>query len=103
MEVGRQLERRAEALDEGHRPGAWPRQAQPPRRPSLPREERPDEEAEHVGEKPGVASKAEAQRDGEGERPLTVRRSGQHPLDEVNRGVVRAAGVAGGAHPARLA
>jgi hypothetical protein len=54
VEVGRQLERRAEALDEGHGAGEWPGHPEPPGRPPLEGEERPDEEAQHVGEEPGI-------------------------------------------------
>jgi hypothetical protein len=100
---GSQLERRAEALDEGHRPGEGPREAQSPSRASLEGEERADEEAECPGEEAGVPGEAEPERYGEGERPLAVRGPGQHAFDEVERRVVRPAGVAGGAHPAGLA
>jgi hypothetical protein len=54
VEVRRQLQRGAEALDEGHGAGERPSNAQPPGRPALEGEERPDEEAEHLGEEPGV-------------------------------------------------
>jgi hypothetical protein len=54
VEVGRQLERRAEALDEGHGAGEWPGHPEPPGRPALEGEERPDNEAEHLGEEPGI-------------------------------------------------
>jgi hypothetical protein len=54
VEVGRQLQRRAEALDEGHGAGEWARHPEPPRRPALEGEERPGEEAEHHGEEPAI-------------------------------------------------
>ena len=58
--------------------------------------ERADEEAEYLGERPGVSGEAEPEKYGEGERPLAVWGPGQHAFDEVQRGVVRPAGVAGG-------
>ena len=48
VEVGRQLQRRAEALDEGHRAGQWPGHSEPPCRPTLEGEERPDEEPQQL-------------------------------------------------------
>ena len=84
------LEGRAEALDESV-PVNWGGYAQPPRRPALQGEEGADEEAQHRGEQAGIPGEAEAQREGEGERALAVRRPRQHPLDEVNRGVLRPA------------
>jgi hypothetical protein len=49
VEVRGELERRAEALDEGHRSGACPGHAQPPRHPALEGEEGADKEAQHLG------------------------------------------------------
>jgi len=54
VEVGRQLQRRAEALDEGHGAGEWTGHPEPSRRPALEGEERPDEEAQHLGEELGL-------------------------------------------------
>ena len=103
VEVGRELERRAEALDEGHGGREWPGHSEPPRRPPLEGEERPDEEAQHLGQEPGIPGQTEAHRHGQRQRPLAVRSPGKHALHEVDGGVVCPAGIAGGAHPARLA
>jgi hypothetical protein len=66
-------------------------------------EERLDEEAQHLGEEPGVSAKAEAHRHGQRQRPLAVGRPGKDALGEVNGGVVCPASVARGTRPARLA
>ena len=97
------VERRAEALDEGHGAGEWAGHPAPPRRPALEGEERPDEEAQHQGEEPGIPGQTEAHRHGQRERPLPVRSPGEDALHEVDGGVVRPASVAGRTHPARLA
>jgi len=45
VEVGRQLQRRAKALDEGHGAGEWVGHSELPRRPPLEGEEFPDEDS----------------------------------------------------------
>jgi hypothetical protein len=100
VEVGRQLQRRAEALDEGHGAGEWAGHPEAPGRPALEGEERLDEEAQHLGEELGLPGQTDAHRHGERERPLAVRRPGKDALDQVDGGVVRPASIAGRAHPA---
>ena len=103
MEVYVQLQRRAEALNEGDGAGVRGLQTHSPG--PLPRvgEERTDAGALHDGESAGVSREQKAQAVGERKDPLAVGYAGQHVVCEVNRGVRGAARAARGADPAFFA
>ncbi len=104
VEVHVEVQRVAEALDEGH--GASPG---PPDRAVLPGtaavggEHSTDELPQHHRCEGGIVGEAVAQGVGECQDPLADGHLGEHAVDEVGGGVGHAAAEAGGAEPASLA
>ncbi len=86
VEVGRQIECRAEALDEGDRSTrALPNAELLPSATTLIGEDRAQEGAENLGGKSRVPRTAIAERIGKSENPLTHRNFRQHPVDQMGR------------------
>jgi len=98
--VGVEVERSAEALEEGDRSGLAVGEAQPPSAVALPGEDDPEEGADQLAEELRVAGEGEAEPEGEAEHPLAVGDRGQQVVDEVSCGVVGPAGRAARAEPA---
>ncbi len=97
VEVGVQVQRAPEALEEVHRPAAGIGDSRLPR-PSLePGEERPQEEVSDLPAALGVVGEEEADRVGEGEDPLAHRRAGNDPIEQPRGGVGHPPSPAGGA------
>jgi hypothetical protein len=88
VEVGREVQRRAEALDEGDRTALPFADAEGlPRAPALIRENRAQEGAENLGGQSRVPGAAIAEQIRKRENPLTHRNFRQHPVDQMGRSV----------------
>ena len=104
MEVGRQVQGRPEALDERDRAALPLADAvERPRSPSLVREDRAQEGAKYFTRQPRVPGAAVAKRVRKREHPLPDRDLGQHPVDEMSRGVGHPPATTRGTESAPLA
>ncbi len=104
MEVGRQVQGRPEALDERDRAALSLADAEVHSRAApLVREDGSQEAAQDLAREPRVPGAAEAKRIGQREHPLSDRDLGQHPVDEMGRGVGHATTATGRTEAAALA
>ena len=104
MEVQVQVQRRAEALEEGDRAALLRAHAPvPANAPPQLGEQRAQEGAEHFARELAIVGAAVAKRVRKREHPLPDRHRGEHAEDEMRRGVRHAAAAAGGAEAAALA
>ena len=107
VEVKVQVERGAEALEEGDGPALCGpgglRGQVAPRASANAGEERSDEGAQDIGGELGVVGAAVPERVGEGQDPLSDGNTGEDPVDEVGCGVGHGAALARGTNAAALA
>jgi len=88
MEMRREIQRRSEALDERDRSIPSPQNpVKPPSPPPLIREERTQESAKDLRRKPSIPGASIAERIGKREDPLSHGYDGDHPVDELSRGL----------------
>ena len=104
VEVGVQVERRAEALDGGHRARATTADAEASgSEAGIEALDAADEEREDRCGQVSVVGEAAAEMPGQGEHPLADSDRGEHSVDEVRCGVRHGSPAARGAEAAELA
>ncbi len=98
-----QLQRRAEALHEGDGPAGRLSQSPSTHAPPLPRKQHAQARLQRRRDEVRTTAERKADSDGKREHPLSIRRAGQHAVDEVGRGILGATRGARWADAAALA